>query len=326
MKRTNFIRTALSAVIFFLISFISVAQNIGINSTGAAPNASAILDVDGTNGGLLIPRMSTIDRNLIASPANSLMIYNTTDNCLQIYIGTAWIDVVCGCSGVPTAVTAVPSPNPICAGSTLTLTGGAIGATSWSWTGPNGFTSTLQSPTIAAITTAGAGVYALTASNSCGSAAPMTTASVTVSGTGTGTQMFSYTGAVQTFTVPACVTSITIEALGAQGHNINLGGKAVATISVTPGETLNIYVGGRYSGSNNEIGGWNGGGSSIRGTGTGWSGAGGGASDVRRNPYGLSDRIIVAGGSGGGGGVGGGAGGGTTCSDGVAGVGGAGEW
>lgn len=81
---------------------------------------------------------------------------------------------------VPTGVTASASPNPICPGQTLTLIGGAIGATTWSWTGPNSFISTSQSPAITNITVAAAGIYTLTASNSCGSATAVNTASVTV--------------------------------------------------------------------------------------------------------------------------------------------------
>ena len=60
------------------------------------------------------------------------------------------------------------------------MTGGATGATGWSWTGSNSFTSSSQSPSITNITTAGAGVYSLTASNTCGSATPANTSSVTV--------------------------------------------------------------------------------------------------------------------------------------------------
>ncbi len=86
----------------------------------------------------------------------------------------------------PTGVTALGSPNPICASTTLTLTGSATNATSWSWTGPNSFTSTLQNPTISSITTAGAGVYTLTASNSCGSATAVNTSSITVNSKPTG--------------------------------------------------------------------------------------------------------------------------------------------
>lgn len=56
------------------------AQNIGINATGAAPVASAGLDVDFTNKGLLIPRVALTATNAvgpIAAPATSLFVYNT---------------------------------------------------------------------------------------------------------------------------------------------------------------------------------------------------------------------------------------------------------
>jgi hypothetical protein len=80
----------------------------------------------------------------------------------------------------PTNVTATASPNPLCEGETLTLTGDALDATGWSWTGPNGFTSTDQSPVITNVTTAASGVYTLIASNSGGSAPAVQTAYVTV--------------------------------------------------------------------------------------------------------------------------------------------------
>ncbi len=81
---------------------------------------------------------------------------------------------------VPTSVIALATPNPVCAGDNLTLTGSATGATSWSWTGPNGFTSNLQNPVIANITYGGTGVYTLIASNAYGSALPVSTYYVTV--------------------------------------------------------------------------------------------------------------------------------------------------
>jgi hypothetical protein len=127
---------------------------------------------------------------------------------------------------------------------------------------------------------------------------------------------FAYTGAAQTFVVPVGVTSITVECWGAAGGNdggsntVGAGGYLKATIAVTPGETLNLYVGGSGGTLN---GGWNGGGNGG-GTGT-YGGGGGGASDVRRGGTALSNRVIVGGG---GGGVGymipgnGGSGGGST--------------
>jgi hypothetical protein len=121
-----------------------------------------------------------------------------------------------------------------------------------------------------------------------------------------------YTGAVQNWVVPACITSITIDVYGAQGtkgggpscRNFpsataggagGLGGEATGTLTVAPGDTIHVYVGGQ--------GGWNGGGD----TGTGYGlegGFGGGATDARFGGTALANRIIVAGGGGGGGGGG----------------------
>lgn len=139
---------------------------------------------------------------------------------------------------------------------------------------------------------------------------------------GTTTATFNFTGAMQTFTVPVGVTSITVDAQGAQGGaNGGLGGRAVATIPVTPGEVLEVWVGGRPT---QEIGpgGFNGGGAVVIepcGSGPSYSWPGGGASDIRRGS-GLANRLIVGGGGGGQGwstGLGG-AGGGTTGTDGAA--------
>ena len=91
---------------------------------------------------------------------------------------------------------------------------------------------------------------------------------------GSGNEIFSYTGSVQTFTSPSGVTSIQIEAWGAEGGGrvlsgnsaSGLGGKggySSGTLSVTPNQDLYVYVGGHGSSSTNGFaaGGWNGGGS-----------------------------------------------------------------
>ena len=70
-----------------LVSMASFAQ-VGINTT--TPNASAMLDVVSDNKGLLPPRMTTAQRNAIASPAAGLVIYNTTTNCLNFYTTNGW--------------------------------------------------------------------------------------------------------------------------------------------------------------------------------------------------------------------------------------------
>ena len=59
---------------------------------------------------------------------------------------------------------------------------------------------------------------------------------------------FDFTGAAQSFTVPAGVTRITVAAYGASGGtSLSLGGKGglvTATLPVTAGETLSVFVGG----------------------------------------------------------------------------------
>lgn len=89
----------LSFYFTFVIIFISTvlsAQNVGIN-TGGAPDNSAGLEIDFNDRGFLLPRMTTAERDAIASPALSLQIFNTTVNCLQIYMGSRWANIVCDC-------------------------------------------------------------------------------------------------------------------------------------------------------------------------------------------------------------------------------------
>src|SRR5690606_37302120 len=100
-------------------------------------------------------------------------------------------------------------------------------------------------------------------------------------------ETFNYTGAPQTFTVPAGVMEITVGAFGAQGASSGSstggnGGYMSGTLSVTPGEILTIYVGGQD--------GFNGGGSAGTGGGSLNGVNGGGASDIRQGGTALSDR------------------------------------
>lgn len=142
---------------------------------------------------------------------------------------------------------------------------------------------------------------------------------------------FSYTGAQQTWVVPAGVTQVSVQVWGAQGGSSydcdpaiqedgGLGGMAQGTLNVTPGQTLYIYVGGKPTDPGNvtpKPGGFNGG-----GDGGEYGAGGGGASDIRVGGTALTDRVVVAGGGGGGNtgcpehGVGG-AGGGLVGGDGI---------
>jgi hypothetical protein len=66
---------------------ISTFLRVGTNANTVA---SAILQADSTTKGFLPPRMTTTEKNAIASPATGLMVYDTTLNLMALYNGTTW--------------------------------------------------------------------------------------------------------------------------------------------------------------------------------------------------------------------------------------------
>jgi len=66
-------------------------NNVIIGSTTDV--ASALLNVTSTTKGFLPPRMTTTQRNAIASPATGLIVYDTTLNLPQFYNGTIWVSL-----------------------------------------------------------------------------------------------------------------------------------------------------------------------------------------------------------------------------------------
>ncbi|MFN8242798.1 MAG: PKD-like domain-containing protein [Ferruginibacter sp.] len=217
-----------------------------------------------------------------------------------------------GCSGTPITATVTVDPIPdvnqpanqvVCNNSAttpVTFTGSVAG-TIFNWTNSN---------TAIGLAASGTGnIPSFTATNATN--APIT-GTITVTPTFTSgftSQTFNYTGGVQTFTVPPGVTSLNITCFGAQGENAAIGGtggkgaSATGTLAVTPGQVLNIYVGGAGNGG---IGGFNGGGNGgamgntfFGGTTPGNGPAGGGASDIRVGGTALANRVLVAGGGGG---------------------------
>ena len=83
-------------------------DNVGIGTN--TPDASAILELQTTNKGMLAPRMTTAQRISIASPANALLVYDTNFDCF-FYFTTAsgWISL-CQLSG-PTGPTGAAGAN-----------------------------------------------------------------------------------------------------------------------------------------------------------------------------------------------------------------------
>ena len=61
---------------------------------GDTLSASAVMQIDSTTRGVLLPRMTTAERDAIASPATGLEIFNTTLGAKQVYNGAAWTSIL----------------------------------------------------------------------------------------------------------------------------------------------------------------------------------------------------------------------------------------
>jgi len=86
-------RISITLITMLLVGLLS-AQNVGINTDGAAPDASAMLDVKSSAKGLLMPRMTKAQRDAITSPANGLLIYQTDNTAgFYYYNGSVWTAV-----------------------------------------------------------------------------------------------------------------------------------------------------------------------------------------------------------------------------------------
>ncbi len=81
-------KTFLITICCILISTLLVAQSVSINNN--TPDASAILDVNSTTKGFLMPRMTTLQRNAIAGPAEGLKVFDTNTKSFWFYNGTTW--------------------------------------------------------------------------------------------------------------------------------------------------------------------------------------------------------------------------------------------
>jgi len=91
--KINTIKILLALLILnFLHTSVANAQ-VGINNDDSSPDASAMLDIKSTDKGILIPRMTTTERDNISSAAVGLLIYNTSTNNFNYFNGTLW-DIV----------------------------------------------------------------------------------------------------------------------------------------------------------------------------------------------------------------------------------------
>ena len=75
----------------FVLLQLSLYAQVGIGT--ATPAASSQLEVTSTTKGFLPPRMTTVQRDAIVSPATGLVIFNTTTNGLEFKSSTGWVSL-----------------------------------------------------------------------------------------------------------------------------------------------------------------------------------------------------------------------------------------
>lgn len=283
-------------LLLFLTFAISSFSQVAISDVTPSPqpDSSALFDLQSSQRGILIPRMTQVERDNITNPAHSLMIFNTTTDCFEAYYtGGGWRSVNCNCSSYPSAAFTV-NPTKPSQGSPASFTPVYQGTGSYAWTFPNGSpsSSTSQSPSVTWANPDTVSVtLTVTDSNGCSTTGSQTVEIPNCPPIGSNSMTFSNistgrTGSIQTWTVPAGVCNIQIEAWGAKGGG-NLGGNGAyvsGEFQVTPGEVLNILVGQR-------------GGITTQGTGN-YCAGGGGGTFVYRNATDPFPLVAAAGGGG----------------------------
>lgn len=151
---------------------------ITVNSPTICQGASAVLTASGATTYSWAPSTG-LSSTTAASPTA-----NPTATTTYTVTGTN----ASGCTATATAtVTVNPSPStptagnngPLCAGSTLNLTASFSAGATYSWTGPNAFSSSLQNPAITNVAALNGGTYAVTATvGGCTSSAGTTNVTV----------------------------------------------------------------------------------------------------------------------------------------------------
>lgn len=151
---------------------ICVGQSTTITASGPATNVT--YNVYGSASG----GTSLGSTPFLVSPAVTTTYYvETVNNSDPTCVSTTRTAVTVTVNPVPTATAG--SNSPVCTGQTINLTSNTVAGATYSWTGPNGFTSADEDPVITGATSANSGTYSLTiTAGGCSSTVSTTTVSV----------------------------------------------------------------------------------------------------------------------------------------------------
>src|SRR2546421_5417648 len=90
LKENSCLGNLLFLLFIFHTSFLH-SQNVAVNNTGSVPAASAMLDVNSSNKGVLLPRLTTAQRKAIVNPALGLLVFDIDKFSLYMFDGQNWM-------------------------------------------------------------------------------------------------------------------------------------------------------------------------------------------------------------------------------------------
>jgi hypothetical protein len=79
------------------LGLVAQTNNVGIGTN--TPDNSAILEMQSSTKGVLVPRMTAVQRIAIATPANALLVYDTDSSCFFYWNTISWVSL-CNAGGV----------------------------------------------------------------------------------------------------------------------------------------------------------------------------------------------------------------------------------
>jgi gliding motility-associated-like protein len=156
--------TGVVTVIVHPIPVITASSNSPV-CAGQALNLTASTVVGATYSwtgpnSFTIAQQNPVLGNATAAMSGTYTVTGTKNGCSDTGVATVVVN--------PIPVVTASSNSPVCAGQTLNLTASNITGATYSWTGPNSFTSALQNPVLNNATTAMSGTYTVTGTkNGC---------------------------------------------------------------------------------------------------------------------------------------------------------------
>jgi hypothetical protein len=82
----------LSMILPLVLNVRSQSGSVGIGTT--TPNASAVLDIQSTEKGILVPRMTTLQRNAINNAATGLLVFDNTTGSFWFRNSSNWVELI----------------------------------------------------------------------------------------------------------------------------------------------------------------------------------------------------------------------------------------